>query len=458
MIFTNIYLVALLALQLLHQCVWCQQLPPQKFQTHPTRTNATSGWNNRHFRKSSAAPKSDEMANTCKDLLTNLHDRVSVLASLDEDLRKRLESIENKMSQFEANNLGRLDSLALQQTDFLKRLDTLDYMERQTKRNIDELKGDLNDERKKEEIVLRSARQTNDRLPQMITNEERIESLGTLLLSTRSAVNELNNHLESNISRLSNMVARGLKNIRRNSVQQQQQPNYYSNQHPAQPLPTSCSQDAPTVNGILSIQLTPESEPFYVRCEEELFGGGWTIIQNRFNGKLNFFRGWADYQTGFGNLGGEYFIGLEKLHALTSSAVHELLITMQDFEGNSRYARYNLFGIGGEKEDYALNLLGDHEGDAGDSFTYHAGSKFSTYDNDNDGCVDCNCAQSRHGAWWYNWCDMSNLNGKYFEDNYNMTPLYEGMYWQDFRGPTYSLRAVRMMIRPVAGDGDLERK
>lgn len=54
------------------------------------------------------------------------------------------------MSQFEANNLGRLDSLALQQTDFLKRLDTLDYMERQTKRNIDELKGDLNDERKKE--------------------------------------------------------------------------------------------------------------------------------------------------------------------------------------------------------------------------------------------------------------------------------------------------------------------
>ncbi|CAD7003088.1 unnamed protein product [Ceratitis capitata] len=49
-----------------------------------------------HFRKSSAAPKSDEMANTCKDLLTNLHDRVSVLASLDEDLRKRLESIENK--------------------------------------------------------------------------------------------------------------------------------------------------------------------------------------------------------------------------------------------------------------------------------------------------------------------------------------------------------------------------
>lgn len=55
------------------------------------------------------------------------------------------------MGQFETNNMGRLDSLAVQQTDFLKRLDTLDYMERQTKRNIDELKGDLSQERKKEE-------------------------------------------------------------------------------------------------------------------------------------------------------------------------------------------------------------------------------------------------------------------------------------------------------------------
>lgn len=396
------------------------------------------------------------MANNCKDLLTNLHDRVSVLATLDEDLRRRLESIENKMGQFETNNMGRLDSLAVQQTDFLKRLDTLDYMERQTKRNIDELKGDLNQERKKEEaIVLRTARETNDRLPQMLSSDVKLDSLGTLLLSTRSAVNELNNHLESNISKLSNMVARGFKHVRRNN---RQPTNFYDTRQPTEPLITSCAQDAPTSNGILRLQLTPESDPFYVRCDDELFGGGWTLIQNRFNGKLNFYRGWLEYQTGFGNIGGEFFIGLDKLHALTSSAVHELLIMLQDFEGNSRYARYNLFAIGNEKEDYALNLLGEYEGDAGDSLTYHAGSKFSTFDNDNDGCVDCSCAQSRNGAWWYNWCDMSNLNGKYFEENYNNTPLYQGMYWDGFRGPSYSLRAVRMMIRPVNADGDLQRK
>lgn len=452
--FASIFLAALLAVQLSDRAL-CQQLPPQKFQTHPTRMNVTN-WNHRRYRTSAAADRSDETANNCKDLLTNLHDRVSVLATLDEDLRRRLENIENKMGQFETNNMGRLDSLAVQQTDFLKRLDTLDYMERQTKRNIDELKGDLNQERKKEEaIVLRTARQTTDRLPQMLSNDVKLDSLGTLLLSTRSAVNELNNQLETNINKLSNMVARGFKHARRNN---RQPTNFYDTRQPTEPLVTSCAQDVPTSNGILRLQLTPESDPFYVRCDDELFGGGWTLIQNRFNGKLNFYRGWLEYQTGFGNIGGEFFIGLDKLHALTSSAVHELLIMLQDFEGNSRYARYNLFAIGNEKEDYALNLLGEYEGDAGDSLTYHAGSKFSTFDNDNDGCVDCSCAQSRNGAWWYNWCDMSNLNGKYFEENYNNTPLYQGMYWDGFRGPSYSLRAVRMMIRPVNSDGDLQSK
>uniref|UniRef100_A0A0A1WR84 Angiopoietin-4 n=1 Tax=Zeugodacus cucurbitae TaxID=28588 RepID=A0A0A1WR84_ZEUCU len=448
--FPSILLTAFLAVQLSERAL-CQQLPPQKFQTHPTRMNVTN-WNRHH--RTSAAPRSDEMANTCKDLLTNLHDRVSVLATLDEDLRNRLENIENKMGQFEASNLGRLDSLAVQQTDFLKRLDTLDYLERQTKRNIDELKGDLNQERKTEETVLRTARQTNDRLPQMVSNDVKLDSLGSLLLSTRSAVNELNNHLETNLNKLTNMVTRGFKRVRNNN---RQPTNFYDTRQPSEPLITSCTQGVPS-NGILRLQLTPESDPFYVRCEDELFGGGWTIIQNRYNGKLNFYRSWLEYQTGFGNIGGEFFIGLDKLHALTSSAVHELLITLQDFEGNSRYARYSLFAIGNEKEDYALNLLGEYEGDAGDSLTYHAGSKFSTFDNDNDGCVDCNCAQSRNGAWWYNWCDMSNLNGKYFEENYNATTPYQGMYWEKFNGPSYSLRAVRMMIRPVNADSDLSSK
>ncbi|XP_067643569.1 angiopoietin-related protein 7 isoform X2 [Eurosta solidaginis] len=448
--FTSICFAAYLFVQLsVH--VWCQQMLPQSSQTH--RTNVTS----RNWQHRTARPVSNS-AETSKghaDLLTTLNDHVSVMASFNGDLRSRLENIEKKIVGLESNILARLDSIAVQQRDINKRLDSLDFMERQTKHNTDELIH----ERKKEEIAVRTSRQI-DRLPQMPTNDEKLNSLASLLASTRLALNELDNNFKSSFSNLTHMVTRRLNNIKRQN--HRQTPNFYATAHPSEPLITSCAQGHPTTNGILRIQLTAESEPFYVRCDEDenIFGGGWTVIQNRFNGKLNFFRDWLEYKAGFGNLGGEFFIGLEKLHALTTSAVHDLLILMQDFEGQRKYARYNLFAIGSEKEDYALSLLGEYEGDAGDSLTYHAGSKFSTFDNDNDGCVNCNCAQLRNGAWWYNWCDMSNLNGKYFNENenYNNTPIYEGMYWNGFGGATYSLKAVKMMIRPVDSDGDLQRR
>ncbi|KAH8411429.1 hypothetical protein KR215_004342 [Drosophila sulfurigaster] len=44
--------------------------------------------------------------------------------------------------------------------------------------------------------------------------------------------------------------------------------------------------------------------------------------------------------------------------------------------------------------------MGVYRGDAGDSLRYHAGRKFTTFDQDNDDNGQ-NCARTHAGAWWY---------------------------------------------------------
>ncbi|KAH8365833.1 hypothetical protein KR093_005246, partial [Drosophila rubida] len=200
--------------------------------------------------------------------------------------------------------------------------------------------------------------------------------------------------------------------------------------------------------GIIKLQLTPESEAFYVPCDDD----GWTVVMNRSSDDVSFQRGWLEYKEGFGNLAGDFFIGLDKLHALTASALHELRIELEDFEGNVAYAGYDAFAISGERELYTLTLLGPFQQQlqpsAGDSLSYQAGAKFSTFDSDNDNCLECSCAQRHKAAGWFNACATSNLMGNYVRENVRQAGE-TGIYWDTFQGKETSLRRVKMLIRPV---------
>ena len=142
----------------------------------------------------------------------------------------------------------------------------------------------------------------------------------------------------------------------------------------------------------------------------ETDGGEWTVFQRRMDGSVDFYRNWADYQQGFGNLSGEFWLGLDKIHRLTTTAT-ELYVDMRDFEGNSAYAQYTSFSVGDSSSKYILTVSG-YSGTAGDSLTSpYNGHKFSTRDQDND-ADSRNCAQAFKGAWQYGNCHYSNLNGR----------------------------------------------
>ncbi|EDW05207.1 GH13921 [Drosophila grimshawi] len=133
------------------------------------------------------------------------------------------------------------------------------------------------------------------------------------------------------------------------------------------------------------------------------FKVSWTTVMRRKDGSVDFYRFWDDYKNGFGNLNGEFFIGLDKLHFITKAVDQELLITMEDLNGRHRFAKYDRFAIDGEMQSYKQITLGTYSGGAGESMRIHAGKKFTTRDRDYD-THDDNCAEMFTGAWWYDAC------------------------------------------------------
>ena len=71
--------------------------------------------------------------------------------------------------------------------------------------------------------------------------------------------------------------------------------------------------------------------------------------------------------------------------------------------------------------------------------------QFTAKDNDNDKRISENCAQKFKGAWWYNACHNSNLNGLYLNGSHSSNA--DGVNWLYFRGFQYSLKRTEMKVK-----------
>ena len=95
---------------------------------------------------------------------------------------------------------------------------------------------------------------------------------------------------------------------------------------------------------------------FNASCDMTTDGGGWTVFQRRQDGSVDFYRNWTDYKYGFGNMSGEFWLGLENIERLTKDNDKELRVDLEDFEMEKRYAKYGTFKVEGGK--YKLTVEG----------------------------------------------------------------------------------------------------
>ncbi|KAK3728148.1 hypothetical protein QZH41_019461, partial [Actinostola sp. cb2023] len=198
-------------------------------------------------------------------------------------------------------------------------------------------------------------------------------------------------------------------------------------------------------SGVYRIRPTKIDGPMIsVFCDQMRHGGGWTVLQRRINGTVDFFKTWREYKNGFGSLEGEFWLGNDNFHRLASSPV-ELLIEMETFSGFYYYAKYDSFQIENESAKYKIHVSG-YSGSAGDSLTFHNGSMFSTKDQDNDPGTEHDCPNTLISAWWFNQCKQADLNTIYVSQESGTST--KGLKWHALLGKNKNLKSVEIKVRP----------
>ncbi|PIK35696.1 hypothetical protein BSL78_27477, partial [Apostichopus japonicus] len=123
-------------------------------------------------------------------------------------------------------------------------------------------------------------------------------------------------------------------------------------------------------SGVNIIKPDGFEEPFEVFCNNDVGGGGWTVIQRRDSGAVNFDRSWSQYKDGFGFLSTEFWLGNEKLSYLTNQGHYELRVDIKLSNGASFYTTYRGFRITDEWGQYQVTHIGELESNAtGTPFT-----------------------------------------------------------------------------------------
>ncbi|XP_062589450.1 angiopoietin-4-like, partial [Saccostrea cucullata] len=93
-----------------------------------------------------------------------------------------------------------------------------------------------------------------------------------------------------------------------------------------------------------------------VLCNMDVDPKGWTVFQWRHPLSVNFSRDWEEYKNGFGDVHGEFWLGNEILHRLTTPHRTLFHIGVSSVNGSSWYERCDNMKIASELQKYTITL------------------------------------------------------------------------------------------------------
>uniref|UniRef100_A0A182ZR69 Fibrinogen C-terminal domain-containing protein n=1 Tax=Biomphalaria glabrata TaxID=6526 RepID=A0A182ZR69_BIOGL len=394
-----------------------------------SRQNIKSITDDLNANKQNIASHNNEL-NSLRQMVNNVQGDISIckesIHSISIDLDTNKQSIarhNNELNSFRQKVNSLEDDLRTNKQS----LQSITYEVNTNKQNINQLKEDLKSNEQKIQNI------TED----VNTNRLNIMNINKDLNTSQQSMRKLETDLETQLTNLSTTLTSIQKEIEKGQVffissSSMLETNKYTFLVP----PISCREIISTHNRVIVKLLSG----LKVMCDTKTDGGGWIIFQRRINGKIDFYRGWQVYRDGFGDYSiGEFYLGNENIFNLTSTGQYDLRIDLE-FNNTKYFAQYENFKILSETEKYKLKI-GNYSGNAGDNLSYHNNMFFSTFDRDNDNS-GTNCAEYSSGAWWYEDCHRSNLNGQWARTSYP-----KGMIWYQLTGSSNCVSLSEMKIR-----------
>ncbi|XP_054731549.1 angiopoietin-2-like isoform X2 [Anastrepha obliqua] len=194
--------------------------------------------------------------------------------------------------------------------------------------------------------------------------------------------------------------------------------------------------------GVYALEITERSLTMPAYClPDPNKGKAWLVVQRRIDETLSFDLGRDEYWNGFGNLNGNFFIGLEAIHKMMLPNKNtELWIQLGISTGESPYEFYKDFVISSENKMYQLMSVHGAEGTAGDELTSLTGEVFI---HRNIGTrLWRTCDKRLLTGWWYPGDGISCGTG-------NLNRDFENITWGDWNHIIYTHMAIRHTDKPV---------
>lgn len=151
------------------------------------------------------------------------------------------------------------------------------------------------------------------------------------------------------------------------------------------------------LDGIYKID--PDGEgAFDVYCYQKKGRGGWTVFQRKYGDSIDFNRDWIDYKNGFGDLSGDFWLGLDKVHRLTKNNNYTLRMYWKIGEPKQSSV-FDHFAVESEETRYRLKVEGS--GNVWWPLKDSNGQNFTTRDQDSNDQRKHTCVNHCGIGWWY---------------------------------------------------------